>query len=92
MRSIIQNTKECYICKKQSGLHLHHIYYGKNRAISDKNGFVCYLCYEHHEGTNGVHGKNGDELNTYLKRKCQEVYETNGKREDFMKLIGKSFL
>lgn len=92
MKSILQDNKECYFCKSKQGLHLHHIYFGKNRTVSDKNGFVCYLCFEHHEGTNGVHGKNGDKLDEYLKRTCQEKFERLNSREEFRKLIGKSYL
>lgn len=92
MKSIVQDKKECIICKKTNNLHLHHIYFGKNRAISDKHGFVCYLCYEHHEGTNGVHGKNGDKIDNYLKQICQERFERYFSREDFRKLIGKSYI
>lgn len=92
MKSILQEKKECFICKTKDNLHLHHIYFGKNRTISDKNGFTCYLCYNHHEGTNGVHGKLGHDLDMYLKRTCQEVFERTHSREEFLKLIGKSYL
>lgn len=52
MKSILQTNKECYVCKTTYNLHLHHICYGvANRKISDKNGFVVYLCQYHHEGT-----------------------------------------
>lgn len=91
-KSILQETKYCLICKTNENLHYHHIYFGKNRPISDKNGFTCYLCYEHHEGTNGVHGKNGHNLDMYLKRKCQDEFEKLHTRQDFMRLIGKNYL
>ena len=46
-----------------------------NRKVSDKNGFIVYLCQYHHEGTYGVHGKYGDKLNRELKQLCQKKYE-----------------
>ena len=92
MKSILQENKECFVCKKTQNLHLHHIFFGKNRKISDKNGFVCYLCYEHHEGQTGVHNKNGNCLDDYLKKTCQERFERLHSREEFRKLIGKSYL
>jgi hypothetical protein len=92
VKSILHKEKECFVCNKKTGLHLHHIYYGKNRNISDKNGFVCYLCFEHHEGTDGVHGKNGNDLNLYLKQICQKTYEMEHSREEFIRLMGKSYL
>lgn len=63
-----------------------------NRKVSDKNGFTVYLCQYHHEGTYGVHGKYGDELNRELKEVCQKKFEENHTREEFIKLIGKSCL
>ena len=93
MKSIIQKNKECYVCKTTYNLHLHHIYYGSaNRKISDKNGFVVYLCQYHHEGTYGVHGKNGKELNMKLKQECEKKYEENHTKEEFISLIGRSFI
>lgn len=93
MKSIIQKNKECYVCKTTYNLHLHHICFGTaNRKISDKNGFTVYLCQYHHEGTYGVHGKNGKELNLRLKQECQKKYEENHTREEFISLIGRSFI
>lgn len=40
----------------------------------------------------GVHGKYGKELNLKLKRDCQRKYEEKHTREDFIKLIGRSYL
>ena len=92
MKSILQNLKECYICHSQTNLHLHHIFFGPNRKISDKNGFTCFLCYEHHLGTYGVHGMNGHELDAKLKQECQKEYEKTNSRDTFIALIGRSYL
>ena len=89
----MHSRKECYICQRKSNLHYHHIYMGvANRTISDDNGFACYLCYEHHEGDFGVHGKYGHETDIFLKRECQRKYEKFGSRIDFMQMIGRSYL
>lgn len=93
MKSIMQKVKECLVCGSMQNIHLHHIYYGvKNRKISDRNGFTCYLCLQHHEGTNGVHGKNGHELDVELKIACQKKFEETHSRDEFMKLIGRNYL
>lgn len=93
MKSILQEKKECYICHSTYNLHCHHLYFGvQHRKISGENGFMVYLCYEHHEGNNGVHGRNGHTLDLYLKRKCQEKFEETHSREEFMKLIGKNYI
>ena len=94
MKSILQTEKECFECKSTYNLHLHHIYFGTaNRKISDKNGFVVYLCQFHHTGDYGVHGKYGKKRDKLLKQCCQLKYEHLGhSRASFIKLIGKSYL
>lgn len=69
MKSIISNKKECFICQSQINLEEHHIFFGNaNRRLSEKDGLKVWLCVEHHRGTNGVHGKNGNELDHRLKQ------------------------
>lgn len=92
MKSIMQSTRECYICGATRWLEYHHCYAGKNRQVSDKNGFTCWLCEAHHRGTYGVHGKEGAYLDNKIKRECQEIFELTHTREEFRKLIGKSYL
>ena len=74
MKSLISNKKQCYICGTTNNLHFHHIMFGKNRKKADKDGLTAYLCYEHHEGTNGVHGKNGHELDLKLKKIAEQKW------------------
>ena len=92
MKSIMQSTKECYICGATHWLHRHHVYFGKNRTASDKNGFTCWLCEAHHEGTYGVHGREGAYYDKKLKRECQEIYERTHSRKEFMAIIGRNYL
>lgn len=90
-KSILSNKEECWFCGKQYGLHLHHIYHGPNRSISDKHGFTCYLCGEHHNlSLNSVHYNKYMDLQ--LKKACQEAYEKEHTREEFLKLIRKNYL
>lgn len=91
MKSIFQKNKECYLCKTTMNLHLHHIYHSTAlRKISDKNGFVCYLCARHHNMSNeGVHFNKSFDL--WLKRMCQEVFELTHTRKEFMQLIGRNY-
>ena len=93
MNSIIQTKKKCFICSSQTNIHDHHIYFGTaRRKISEANGFKVWLCLQHHEGTFGVHGSKGYELDRYLKKVCQKEYEKNHSREEFIKLIGRNYL
>lgn len=92
MKSILQKDKECWFCGRTDGLELHHIYPGTaNRQVSDKNGFTVYLCRRHHTGSNqSVHLNRN--MGLTLKCACQSKYEEKHTREEFIKLIGKSYL
>ena len=94
MKSIISDKKLCYVCGLENNLHLHHILFGKNRKKADEDGLTVYLCYEHHEGTDGVHGKNGHNLDMSLKmiaeRKWCDFY--NKTSEQFLQRYGRNYL
>lgn len=94
MKSIIQDKKECFICGKTTNLHNHHILFGKNRKKADEDGLTVYLCYGHHEGTNGVHGKNGHDLDIYLKTIAENEYLKTYRKnvDDFIERYGKNYL
>ena len=97
--SIMQDRKECYVTRKKmnisaaGGLQVHHIYAGKNRRTSDQNGFWIWILPYWHTGCNeAVHCKNGSALDMELKQDCQRKYEETHTREEFMQLIGRSYL
>lgn len=71
----------------------HEVFFSRayrNKSIND--GLIVFLTEEDHRGTNGVHGKNGDKFNRYLKKKAQEVWCKYYKKtkEEFIKKYGKS--
>ena len=86
---MLTTNKRCYFCGKTT-VQLHHIYGGRNRKISDRNGFTVWLCAEHHTGNKGVH--NCEEMSLILKKKQQEQYEKTHTRQEFIELIGRSYL
>ena len=92
MDSIMQDIRECYITGDTHALHKHHIYFGNpNRRISEAWGFWVWLRWDWHNGAEyGVHFNR--DLDLKLKRECQEKYEETHSREEFRKLIGKSYL
>ena len=93
MKSIIQAGDRCWFCGTTQNLHTHHIYGGANRNISEKHGFKVRLCAFHHNlGGNGECVHRCREMDLELKRACQEAYEEEHSREEFIKLIGKSYL
>ncbi len=83
----------CAECGTNSALHLHHVFGGTKakRRASEKYGCLEYLCWEHHEGSGGVH-KN-EELNLKYKQKHQQRLEYEGmSREEFRMIFGKSYI
>lgn len=94
MNSIIQNNKECFVCKTTKSLQLHHIFYGmKCRNLSEENGLKVWLCPFHHVGTKqGVHFNKQFDL--YLKRVAEEIWigKNHKTKDDFIKIFGKNYL
>ena len=92
--SIINNKKRCFVCGTKNNLHLHHVIFGKNRKKADQDGLTIYLCQEHHEGTNGVHGKNGHKLDLKLKKLAQYswMYYYDKSKDEFIEKYGKNYL
>lgn len=95
MKSILQKNKECYVCKSLY-VEDHHIYFGPNRKISEKHGFKVWLCNLHHTGSISGNSKNAvhfnRDMNLRLKKECQRKYEEEHTRDEFIKLIGRSYL
>lgn len=94
MNIIIQNEKECFICKTKKKLQCHHIFFGKGcRQLSEEHGLKIWLCFNHHVGTkNGVHFNK--KLDNELKNLAENVWlEKNNKTtNDFIKIFGKNYL
>lgn len=84
---LTDDLEHCYICKFQGKNilkdDLHEIYGGSNRKRSILNGLVVPLCREHHQN---------EEILDELKVATQQMYEINHTRDDFIKLIGKSYI
>lgn len=71
----------------------HEVYFSKAyRQKSVNDGLIVFLTRKDHRGTNGVHGKNGDELNRQLKRIAQKAWckYYNRTKEEFIKEYGKA--
>ena len=90
-KSIMQQTKQCFICRSTNWLEEHHIFGGANRKHSEKYGLKVWLCHIHHnEPPFGVH-HNAENMRK-LKAKAQEKFETAHSREEFMRIFGKNYL
>lgn len=75
---------QCYYCKRYfDKLDPHEVYGGSNRKRSIKNKFVVLLCRNCHDDEKKLEE---------LKQNWQKDFERDHTREDFIKLIGKSYL
>ena len=92
MKSILQTEKKCYLTGSTYNLHKHHIYFGKNRKISDENGFWVWLTGEYHNQNSRIDVHHNRDLDLKLKQECQLEYEKNHRREEFIQLIGRNYL
>lgn len=98
MKSIIQDKKECYLCRmfygveNPNGLEEHHVFPGTaNRAKSEEHGLKVWLCATHHRtGEGAVHRDNS--IMIYLKCKAQQRFEETHTREEFMQEFGRNYL
>ena len=55
VKSILQHSRYCLICKTEQCLEEHHVFEGIWRKASEKYGLKVYLCPKDHRGNNGVH-------------------------------------
>ena len=69
-------------------VQLHHIFFGNGKRVLCESVEACImLCWDMHEGTKGVHGRDGHELDLKLKRMAQQRYFDEGYSEDEVRKI-----
>ena len=74
----------CYYCHTVIGeMDIHEVYGGSNRQRSMKYGLVVPLCRKCHSSELVIQD---------LKKWCQRKYEETHTRDEFIKIIGKSYL
>ena len=62
---------------------MHHILSGSGRRKEqERPETVIALCWQHHHGDYGCHGKHGADLNKLLRRQLQGYYKAQGKSEE----------
>ncbi len=98
MKSIMQEDERCYLCRRAIGTETHHVFPGKNRKNSDKDGLTVRLCHECHWI---VHFDSHDDGRTMmnLKKEGQKAWEACYFRDDaettrqaFMDRYGRNYL
>ena len=95
MKSIIQNKKECFICRTNydvettNRLHEHHIF---EDTASEKYDLKIWLCHRHHttDPRYSIHYQK--QLDLELKQLAQRKFEESHSRKEFIKHFIKSYL
>ena len=91
--SLLQDTKQCYVCGTRFNINIHEVYFGKNRQKSIEDGCCVYLCGKHHnQSNNGVHFNHN--LDQELKKQMEEQWlkHYNKTKEEFIKRYGRNYL
>lgn len=69
----------CEICHSPYMVQHHHIIHGKGKRKQCETVYsLIALCWHCHYGNEGIHGKNGNALDTKLKQNLQRKYEELG--------------
>lgn len=93
MKSIITSKTGCWVCGANR-TETHHVMFGPNRKKADMDGLTVPLCPEHHRGTNGVHGKNGHDLDIRLKQAAEYAWLKHNRKNiaDWIDRYGRNYL
>ena len=93
MKSIIQTEKVCYVCGSEYALERHHCIHGTaGRKLADKYGLTVWLCPTCHRSSVGVHGRDGAELDKYLKQQAQMAFKSKYGDQKWLQIFGKNYL
>lgn len=105
-KSILQSTKECYLCRRDSealgyygdltdkGLHKHHIMFGRgSRQLSEHWGVWCYLCQRHHNEDHGLFAVHFNrELDRSLRADAERAFIRLHSYDEWMDIFEKNYL
>lgn len=90
--SILNNLNKCYFCGKPKQ-HIHEVFFGANRQRSIQNGFCVGLCFKcHRDLHDGKYLSDDETMNLHLKKLYQTEFERSHTREEFLTIIGESYL
>lgn len=94
MKSIIQNTKECFFTGNCRNLDKHHIFFGNpGRKLSEKYGLWIWLEHERHIEMSPYRTPHNDiNVDLELKKIGQLAFEVKYPEKDFKEIFGKNYL
>lgn len=82
-KAVLERSKGlCEVCQRP-GQHLHHIIHGNGkRKQCETIESVINLCWSCHQGTKGVHGREGRKLDLLFKQRLEKTYRDMGLSEE----------
>lgn len=91
-KSIMQTEEGCYLCGSWNQLHTHHVIFNgvSQRKKSEHYGLKVRLCYQCHEGDDGVH--HNEEKRLALCADAQKAFEKKYPTLSFRDIFGKNYL
>lgn len=91
--SLLQEEARCYVCNSSQNIHIHEVFFGKNRKKSIEDGCCVYLCGKHHNQSNeGVHYNHKLDKELKIQMELYWLKHYNKTIEDFIKRYGKNYL
>lgn len=105
-KSIMQDTKECYLCRRDAealgyhgmltseGLDRHHVLFGTaNRKLSEKYGVWVWLCKKHHNEDHGLYAVHYNrQIRESLCMDAERAFLSRHSFEEYMDIFGKNYL
>lgn len=92
-KTILQNSKHCYITGDTEGLHKHHCIGGINRRLAEEDGLWVWLRWDRHiENSPYDTPHNNAKLRLFFQKLAQRTYEETHTREEFMQRYGRNYL
>lgn len=84
----ITESGTCLICRRKTDTARHEIYHGTaNRKLSKEHGMWVNVCPECHRKLH-----EGGDLDRWLKKFGQFVFESGRTREEFIEIFGRNYL
>ena len=91
--SIIQKEKRCLVCGIYFNIHIHEVYFGRNRQKSIEDGCCVYLCGNHHnQSDKGVHFDKNLDMKLKKEMEIAWLMYYNKTIEDFIERYGRNYL
>lgn len=90
---LVEDMEHCCITGS-TNYHIHHVFPGSRRKLSEKYGFVVPVAPWLHEfSKKSIHENPNKGLDLELKQIAQKYFETHyGNREDFIRVFGRNYL